>query len=115
MSAMTYMKDCRRGKVSLRRVTIICHGPCIAMNMSFVWSILKAFPDLEYFRFEFTGTDGVKQETLRALPVRLHLAKFTKLSLSGIIIDDETVEELCYRCPNLKEMELNGENRFWVI
>jgi hypothetical protein len=115
MSAMTYMKDCLRGNVSLRRITIICHGPCLAMSTSYVWSILKAFPELEEFRFEFTGTDGMKQETLRALPSKLHLSKTTLLSISGIVVDDEIVEELGYRCPNLKQMEINGENRFCVI
>ena len=115
MSAMTYMKDCLRGKISLRRITIICHGPCIAMSTSYVWSILKSFPEIEEFRFKFTGTDGVKQETVRTVPARLHLSKTTLLSISGIVIDDETVEELCYRCPNLKEMEVNGENRFCAI
>jgi hypothetical protein len=115
MSTMTYMKDCLRGQVSLRRITIICHGPCIAMSTSYVWSILKAFPDLEEFRFEFKGTDGVKQETLRALPAKLYLSKATLLSISGIVIDDEIVEELGYRCPNLKQMEIDGENRYCVV
>lgn len=85
------------------------------MSTSYVWSILKGFPDLEAFRFEFTGTDGVKQETLRALPSNLHLSKATLLSISGIVIDDETVEELGHRCPNLNQMEINSENKFCVI
>lgn len=85
------------------------------MSTSYVWSILKAFLDLEEFYFEFAGTDGVKEETIRTLPTRLHLSKMKRLSIDGVVLDDNAVEELCYRCPNLEEMDINGENRFCII
>jgi len=112
MSAITYMKDCVRGKVSLTRITIVSHGPCVTMSMSYIWSVLKAFPNLEEFCFQFTGTDGRKEETPRTLPAGLLLQKIKKLSVVGIAIDNEIVEELCCRCPNLEEMAINGEKRF---
>jgi len=115
MSAMIYMKDCVRGKVSLKKIRIVSHGPCVTMSMSYVWSVLKAFPNLEDFCFEFAGTDGRKEEIPRTLPVGSLLHKLKRLTVIGIVIDDEIVDELCYRCPNLEEMAINGEKRFCTI
>ena len=84
----------------------------MGMSTSFIWSILREFPQLEKFWFRFQGDDGEKQETVREIPKGLYLPKMKKLSISGAVIRDDGVETLCCICPNLEELEINGENRF---
>lgn len=115
MSTMSYLKDAQRGKIFLTHLCIRCHGPCVAMSTAYIWSILREFPDLEEFWFEFDGSDGVKSESLRKIPPSLTLPNMRKLGISGAVIDDDTVEELCCISPKLEELEIDGENRFCII
>jgi hypothetical protein len=115
MAAMTYLKDSIKGNLSLTHLSIQCHGPRAAVSTGYIWSILWEFPLLEEFWFEFRGDDGVVQETMREMPKKLYLPSMRKLGISGAMILDDTVEELCCICPNLTELEIDGENRFCII
>jgi hypothetical protein len=114
MDIMTYLKDSLRGKISLTHLCIRCHGPCVSMSTAYIWSILREFPELEEFWFEFHG-DGVKCENARELPRRLMLPSMRKLGIVGAVVDDDTVEELCCISPKLEELEIDRENRFCII
>ena len=114
IDVMIYLKDSLRGKVSLNRLLVISHGPCIAMSTSYIWSILREFPKLEEFTFEFRGRDGVKRETIREIPRDLKLPFMRRLRVSGAVIADGDVELLYRICPKLEEMEIDGANRFCI-
>jgi len=115
VSSMIYIKDSLRGNISLTHLSIHSHGPCVAMSTSFVWSILREFPYLEEFWFNFQGLDGIKSETQRELPYRLKLPNIRKLGISGAVIDDDIVEWLSCISPKLEELEIDRENKFCVI
>ena len=53
VSSMIYLKDSLRGRMNLKQLSIRCHGPCVAMSTSYIWSILREFPPLEEFWFEY--------------------------------------------------------------
>jgi len=112
---MVYLKDALRGKISLKSLSILARGYCEAMSTSYIWSILREFPELEEFWFEFRCLDGVKAETKRRIPKELCLPNMRRLGISGAMISDESVEALCCMCPNLEIMEIDDENRFLVI
>jgi hypothetical protein len=112
---MIYLKDSLRGRINLKQLSIRCHGPRVAMSTSYIWSILREFPQLEEFWFEYHGDDGEKRETVREMPKGLYLPKMKKLGISGAVICDDGVEVLCCICPNLEELEIDGENRFCII
>jgi len=112
---MTYLKDALRGKVSLESLFILAHGYSEAMSTSYIWSILREFPKLQEFWFEFKALDAAKVETERRIPKALYLPKMRRLGISGAIISDESVEALCCMCPNLEILEIDDENRFLVV
>ena len=112
---MIYLKDALRGKISLKSLSILAHGSCESMSTSYIWSILREFPRLEEFWFEFQAVDDVKTETERPIPKGLCLPNMRQLGIFGAVMSDESVEALCCVCPNLEIMEINGENRFLVI
>jgi len=85
------------------------------MSTSYIWSILREFPQLEEFWFEYYGDDGDKKETARDIPKGLYLPKMKRLGIHGAVILDDGVEALCCICPNLEKLEIDGENRFCVI
>ena len=85
------------------------------MSTLYIWSILREFPELEEFWFEFYGTDGPKTSAINMIPRGLFLPKMKRLGISGAALEDDFVEGLCCICPNLEEMEVDGKNRFCVI
>jgi len=113
--AMTYLKDALRGKISLKTLSIAAHGYRESMSTAYIWSILREFPKLEEFWFEFRALNGCKTETERRIPKELCLPNMKRLGISGAVISDESVEELCVKCPNLEMMEIDHENRFLLI
>ena len=115
INAMIYLKDALRGKISLKSLSIVAHGYCESMSTSYIWSILREFPKLEEFWFEFLALDGVKTETERGIPNELCLPNMKQLGIAGAVISDESVEVLCAKCSNLEMMEINYKNRFMVI
>jgi hypothetical protein len=114
-NSMVFLKDGLRGGVSLTHLTIRCHGACITMSTGYIWSILHEFLDLEEFWFEFHGDDGIKRETIRAIPENLRAPNMKKLAIRGAVLDDIAVERLCCICTGLEEMEIDGVNRFCTI
>jgi hypothetical protein len=115
ISSMIYLKDSLRGKVSLTQLLIRCHGPLVTMSTTYIWSILREFPELEEFRFEFRSDEGVKRVSVSHMPKALNLHSMKKLEITGVVIHDDIVESLCCACPNLEELEIDGENRFCII
>ena len=115
VSSMIYLKDSLRGRINLKQLSIRCHGPCVAMSTSYIWSIFREFPQLEEFWFEYHGDDGDNTETVREIPKGLYLPKMKRLGISGAVIRDDGVEILCCICPNIEELEIDGENRFCTI
>jgi hypothetical protein len=115
ISAMVYFKDALRGKVSLKTLTIFAHGYCEVMSTSYIWSIFKEFHELEEFWFEFRSLDEIKPNTERSIPNGLFLPNVRRVGMSGVMISDESVETLCFICPKLEEMEIEGQNRYLVI
>lgn len=87
----------------------------MTMRMGYIWSILREFPLLEEFWFEFRGDDGGRRETVREIPKKLCLSSMRRLGISGTVFHDEAVEVLCCICPNLEELEIEGENKFCII
>lgn len=112
--SMTFLKDSLRGRISLMQLVVVCDGPCITMSTGYIWSILREFPRLEEFWFEFVGDDG-KCKTIRKIPMDLICLSMRKLGISGALLDDETVERLTLICPLLDELEIDGQNRFCTI
>ena len=114
---MTYLKDALRGKVSLKSLSILAHGYCEAMSTSYIWSILREFPELEEFWFEFTADGGgMEGRRKRGLPGGLgRCERLRKVGIMGARIEEEDVVRLGEICPCLEEMEINGEVRFYTI
>lgn len=112
---MIYLKDCLRGYVRLVTLYIRCRGPTITMNKGFIWSILLEFPVLEELWFEFKSDDNDNMTKGRGMPFDLYLPRMIRLGISGAGVEDEEVERLCCVCPNLQEMQIDKQNRFWVL
>ena len=85
------------------------------MSATYIWSILREFPELEEFWFEFNSVDGDNGNEGTEIPLDLYLPKMRKLGISGARINDDKVEKLCCICPKLEEMEIDGENRFCTL
>ena len=106
MNAMIYLKECLRGQVSLKTLSILAHGSWESMSTSYLWSILLEFPELEEFWFEFHSMDGIKTEPKRRPPQQLRLPNMRRLRISGAVVSDESLEVLRSMCPNLEILEI---------
>jgi len=110
--SMTFLKDSLRAGTSLTCLNSRCYGVCIAMDTQYIWSILKEFQELEEFFFEFNPSDGRKMGPTRTIPSRLKCPRLKRLAISGVPIDEWSIEKLSCICGSLEVLEIDGNRRY---